>query len=73
MDFNSARDCLFDRWVGENGMREAHFDVHGKIIRTGAAYDNRFISVITIEDRKIVQWRDYMDSLTAMTAIGKTQ
>jgi hypothetical protein len=26
MDFNSARDRLFDRWVGENGMREAHFD-----------------------------------------------
>jgi hypothetical protein len=26
MDFNSARDCLFDHWVGENCMREAHFD-----------------------------------------------
>jgi hypothetical protein len=26
MDFNSARDCLFDRWVRENCMREAHFD-----------------------------------------------
>ena len=44
------------------------YDVHGKIIRTGASYDNRFISVVTIEDRKIVRWRDYMDSLTAMTA-----
>jgi ketosteroid isomerase-like protein len=36
--------------------------------RTGASYDNRFISVVTIGNRKIVQWRDYMDSLTAMTA-----
>jgi limonene-1,2-epoxide hydrolase len=36
-------------------------------------YDNRFISVVTIEDRKIVQWRDYMDSLTAMTALSQTQ
>jgi ketosteroid isomerase-like protein len=45
------------------------YEVHGKIIRTGASYDNRFISVVTIEDRKIVQWRDYMDSLTAMTAL----
>src|ERR1700730_11477785 len=26
MDFNSARDCLFDRWVRENCMRETHFD-----------------------------------------------
>jgi ketosteroid isomerase-like protein len=44
------------------------YEVHGKIIKTGAFYDNRFISVVTIEDRKIVHWRDYMDSLTAMTA-----
>jgi uncharacterized protein len=45
-------------------------EVHGKIVKTGAAYDNRFISVVTIEDRKIVQWRDYMDSLAAMTALS---
>ena len=49
------------------------YDVHGKIVRSGAAYDNRFISVITIENRKIVRWRDYMDSLTAMTALSKAQ
>ena len=48
------------------------YEVHGRIIRTGASYDNRFISVVTIEGRKIVQWRDYMDSLTAMTALGQT-
>jgi uncharacterized protein len=45
------------------------YEVHGKIIRTGASYDNCFISVVTIEDRKIVRWRDYMDSLSAMTAL----
>src|SRR5260370_29293283 len=33
------------------------YDVHGKIVRTGASYDNRFISVVTIEGRKIVHWR----------------
>jgi uncharacterized protein len=48
------------------------YEVHGKVIRTGASYDNRFISVVTIEDRKIVHWRDYMDSLTAMTALSQT-
>jgi len=47
------------------------YEVHGRIVRTGASYDNRFISVVTIEDRKIVRWRDYMDSLTAMTALGQ--
>jgi ketosteroid isomerase-like protein len=46
------------------------YEVHGKIIGSGASYDNRFISVITIEDRKIVRWRDYMDSLAAMTALS---
>ena len=46
------------------------YEVHGKIVRTGASYDNRFISVVTIEHRKVVQWRDYMDSLAAMTALS---
>ena len=46
------------------------YEVHGKIIRTGASYDNRFISVVTIEDRKIVHWRDYMDSLAGMNALS---
>ena len=44
------------------------YEVHGKKIATGKPYDNRFISVVTIEDRKIVHWRDYMDSLAAFTA-----
>jgi ketosteroid isomerase-like protein len=44
------------------------YEVHGKKIATGRPYDNRFISVVTIEDRKIVHWRDYMDSLAAFTA-----
>ena len=47
------------------------YEVHGKMVATGASYDNRFISVVTIEDRKIVHWRDYMDSLAAMTALSR--
>ena len=46
------------------------YEVHGKILSTGAPYDNRFISVITIEKRKIIHWRDYMDSLAAWTALN---
>ena len=44
------------------------YEVHGEKISTGNSYDNRFISVVTIEDRKFVHWRDYMDSLAAFTA-----
>jgi len=46
------------------------YEVHGKILATGATYDNRFISIVTIENRKIVHWRDYMDSLAAWTALN---
>jgi ketosteroid isomerase-like protein len=46
--------------------------VHGKVLATGTSYDNRFVSIVTIENRKIVRWRDYMDSLAAWTALNKT-
>jgi ketosteroid isomerase-like protein len=48
------------------------YDVHGTILATNKAYTNRFISVVTIENRKIVNWRDYMDSLAAMTALSSS-
>jgi len=44
------------------------YEVHGKILKTGVAYDNRFVSIAFIEDRKIIRWRD-MDSLSAWTAL----
>src|SRR6266566_2041247 len=48
----------------------ASFSGYGKILSTGMPYDNRLISVVTIEKRKIVHWRDYMDSLAAWTALN---
>jgi len=44
-------------------------EVHGTILATGVPYDNRLLSIITIGDRKIVRWRDYMDSLAAWNAL----
>jgi ketosteroid isomerase-like protein len=46
------------------------YEVHGQVLASGAAYNNRLISVVTIENRKIVHWRDYMDSLAAWTALN---
>ena len=46
------------------------YEDHGKILSTGGPYENRLISVITIENRKIVRWLDYMDSLAAWTALN---
>ena len=46
------------------------YEVHGTALSSGQAYDNRFASIITVENRKVVHWRDYMDSLTAMRALA---
>jgi ketosteroid isomerase-like protein len=45
------------------------YDILGTILATGAKYNNRFCSVIKIENRKISHWRDYMDSLAAWNAL----
>ena len=45
------------------------YEVHGRILATGATYNNRFCSIIKIENRKIARWRDYMDSLAAWNAL----
>lgn len=45
------------------------YQVHGIVPHTGKSYDNRFCSVITIENRKIIHWRDYMDSLAVKLSV----
>jgi uncharacterized protein len=46
------------------------YEVHGEVLATDTPYHNRFVSIATIEKRKIVRWRDYMDSLAAWTALS---
>jgi uncharacterized protein len=48
------------------------YEVHGVILSSAAPYDNRLISVITIDNKKIVHWIDYMDSLAAWTALNNS-
>lgn len=45
------------------------YEVHGTIRATGVKYNNRFCSIIKLKNRKIVHWRDYMDSLAAWNAL----
>jgi uncharacterized protein len=42
----------------------------GKAVATGRPYANRYISVVTIENRKISHWRDYLDPLRVLAALG---
>ena len=46
------------------------YEVHGTILATGVKYNNRFCSIIKIENRIIANWRDYMDSLAAWNALS---
>ncbi|HEX3406291.1 MAG TPA: nuclear transport factor 2 family protein [Caulobacteraceae bacterium] len=50
------------------GVFTLEYEVHG-VSPSGRPYDNRFVSVVEVRRRKITRWRDYMDSLAAMTAI----
>ena len=65
-----AGDSLVVHRAQDSRVVILEYEVHGKILSTGLPYDNRFISVVTIENRKIVHWRDYMDSLAAWTALN---
>ena len=45
------------------------YEVHGTVLATGGEYNNRFCSIIHLENRKISHWRDYMDSHAAWNAL----
>jgi len=57
----------------EPGVIILEYQVHGVVSSTGSPYDNRFCSVITIKNRRIVHWRDYMDSLAVMLSESKSK
>jgi len=46
------------------------YAVHGRAVSTRHAYDNHFVSVITIKDRKVTHWRDYLDPVAVFDALG---
>ena len=46
------------------------YAVHGRAVHTGHAYDNHFVSVITVRDRQVTHWRDYLDPVAVFQALG---
>jgi uncharacterized protein len=57
----------------EADMVILEYEVHGEAARTGRPYDNRFVSIITIKDRKVTHWRDYLDPVAVFDATGWPQ
>jgi uncharacterized protein len=52
------------------GVVVLEYASQGRVVRTGATYDNHYISVLSIVDRKIAHWRDYLDPLAVFAAVG---
>jgi len=46
------------------------YEVHGKSVQTSRPYDNHFVSIITVKDRKVTHWRDYLDPTAVFDAAG---
>ncbi|MGD3110496.1 nuclear transport factor 2 family protein [Streptomyces sp. YGL11-2] len=46
------------------------YAVHGRAVHTGRADDNHFVSVITVKDRQVAHWRDYLDPVAVFRALG---
>jgi ketosteroid isomerase-like protein len=64
-----SADKLIVRKTDDGDVVVIEYEVHGTILATHVKYNNRFCSIIKIEDRKIAHWRDYMDSLAAWNAL----
>jgi ketosteroid isomerase-like protein len=64
-----AADNLVVHPATQPGVFILEYEVHGTVPHTRKAYDNRFCSIVTVKNRKIVHWRDYMDSLAVINAV----
>ena len=64
-----SADKLITHKADDGRVVVIEYEVHGTILANGVKYNNRFCSIIRIENRKIAHWRDYMDSLAAWNAL----
>jgi uncharacterized protein len=65
-----SADQLITHKADDGRVVVIEYEVNGTILATGMKYNNRFCSIIKIENRKIAHWRDYMDSLAAWNALS---
>lgn len=57
----------------EASVSVLEYEVHGKSVQTGRPYNNRFVSIVTVNDRKVIHWRDYLDPVAVFDAAGWPQ
>ncbi|WP_372426120.1 nuclear transport factor 2 family protein [Salinarimonas chemoclinalis] len=49
------------------------FGCEGRGVETGIAYDQTYVSVVTLRDGRIVRYKDYWNPLVALAALGGTE
>jgi hypothetical protein len=54
----------------ESGGVVLEYASEGRVVASGAAHANRYISVLTTVDRKATSWRDYLDPIAVFDAVG---
>ena len=69
MILHSADNLRVYKSQSPNNVIVLEYEVHGTAPSTHKAYDNRFCSIVTVKDQKIIHWRDYMDSLAVMASL----
>jgi uncharacterized protein len=54
----------------DQGTVVLEYASEGSVVASGAPYSNRYISVLTLRDREVVRWRDYLDPVAVFDALG---
>jgi ketosteroid isomerase-like protein len=54
----------------ETGVVVLEYASEGHVVATGADYSNRYVSVLTLTERKVSRWRDYLDPIAVFDATG---
>jgi ketosteroid isomerase-like protein len=72
MELRSADNLRVHR-DPETSVVVLEYEVHGKSVQSGRPYDNRFVSVVTVKERKVTHWRDYLDPVAVFDAAGWPQ
>ena len=69
LNLDAMSDLVVHQTSGQ-GVIILEYASHGSGVKTGQPYNNHYISVVTIRDRKIVHWRDYWNLLAVIAAVG---
>jgi ketosteroid isomerase-like protein len=54
----------------KTGVVVLEYASQGRAVASGKPYANHYVSVISLRERKVVHWRDYLDPVAVFEAVG---